>query len=159
MRIWNFTIMSVAAACLISCGNETAEPSTEGTAADNVATAAGASEMTMAGNEAGSGIYGFDCEAATGRYEIILRKGEDGFVSAQVTDDSGRFEELLTSYSYMGDTTPADFLIAIMFDPKNAPVPDADDPRIEIWKGESAYYALVNGNENEKLVYCAAAPA
>lgn len=145
----------LAAACLVSCGDEGADPSTEATSADAAAAVATTSETTTASNEAGSGVYGFDCEAETGRYEIILSRGDDGFVSAQVTDDSGRFEDLLTSYSYMGDATPADFLIAIMFDPTNAPVPDAEDPRIEIWRGEAAYYALVNGNSDERLDYCA----
>jgi len=158
MKIWNLAITTVAVACLISCGNEGADVSTEGTSAGDAAAAANTGNTTTVVNEAGSGVYGFDCEAATGRYEIILSEGEDGFVSAQVTDDSGRFEDLLTSYSYMGDATPADFLIAIMFDPTNAPVPDSDDPRIEIWKGENAYYALVNGNEDESLDYCADVP-
>ena len=158
MKIWNFAITSVAAACLISCGNERADVSAEGTSAGDAAAMANASKTTTATNAAGSGVYGFDCEAATGRYEIILSKGDDGFVSGQVTTDSGRFEDLLTSYSYMGDATPADFLIAIMFDRTNAPIPDSDDPRIEIWKGENASYALVNGNEGERLDYCAAVP-
>ncbi|QIG53751.1 hypothetical protein G6N82_05925 [Altererythrobacter sp. BO-6] len=154
MKIRDFAIVSVAAACLISCGNEVAEVATEKDGAENEAATANTIQTTAA-MEAGSGVYGLDCEAETGRYEIILNKSEDGFVSAQVTDDSGRFEDLLTSYSYMGDATPADFLIAIMFDPTNAPVPDAEDPRIEIWKGENAYYGLVNGNRDERLDYCA----
>lgn len=158
MKIRILAITSVAAASLISCGNEGVSGSTEGNSVDNAAAVASTSETTTAANEAGSGVFGFDCEAATGRYEIILSKDVDGFVSAQVTDDSGSFEDLLTSYSYMGDATPANFLIAVMFDPTNAPVPDADDPRIEIWKGENAYYALVNGNEEDRLDYCADAP-
>lgn len=149
----NFVVMSLAAVCLAACGSQ----SPSGQAKDR-----GGGEVVASAEEnlaaEGSGIFGLDCEAATGRYEIILSEGDDGFVSAQVTGDSGRFEDLLTSYSYMGDATPTDFLIAIMFDPTNAPVPDSDDPRIEIWKGENAYYALVNGNEDERLDYCSDVP-
>jgi hypothetical protein len=147
MKIYSFCIMSALALCLASCGNERAS------SVDAAAAVADTGAKTTT-NQPGSGIYAFDCKAETGKYEIILSESADGFVSAQVTHDSGRFQNLLTSYSYMGDATPADFLVAIMFDPANAPVPEAEDARIEIWKGEGAYYALLNGNQDERLELC-----
>lgn len=171
----NFVVMSLAAVCLSACGSQSPSGQAKdrgggevvASAEENLAAeGSGNNEVVTSGEERmatatlrlkGSGIFGLDCEASTGKYEVVLAKGDDGFVSAQVTSDSGRFKNLLTSYSYMGNATPTEFEIAIIFDPANAPVPDAEDgdPRIEIWKGESAFYGLINGNKSGRLDFCA----
>lgn len=155
MKVHNYALVSAAAACLLSCGHEVVDVSMDGFSGNDVATGTDSSGKTAANYRPGSGIYGPDCEASAGRYAIILGEGEDGHVSAQVTVDSGPFKDLLTSYSFMGDATPSDFLVAILFDREGAPVPDAVYPRIEIWKEKNAFYALVNGNEDKRLEYCA----
>jgi hypothetical protein len=56
----------------------------------------------------------------------------------------------------MGNSTPKNFLIAIMFDAKNSSLPGykGDDGRLEIWKDGKSYYLLENGQKNKKLQLC-----
>ena len=100
----------------------------------------------------GSGVYASDCDSPEDGYRIAIKDNGEGEVQFGETT----FLELLTAYSYYGDQTPQDFHIALMFDPDGSPFPPgADgDARIEIWKGESGYYALLNGDKQQRLVFC-----
>lgn len=100
----------------------------------------------------GSGVYASDCNSPQDGYRIAINDNGEGAVQFGETT----FMELLTAYSYYGDETPRDFHIAVMFNPDGSPfAPGADgDPRIEIWKGEAGYYALLNGDSKERLQFC-----
>jgi len=100
----------------------------------------------------GSGVYASDCDKPQEGYRIAIQENGDGAVQF----GENTFMELLTAYSYYGDQTPQDFHIAVMFDREGSPFPPgADgDPRIEIWKGEAGYYALLNGDRKQRLIFC-----
>ncbi|MCF6321919.1 MAG: hypothetical protein L3J32_09155 [Rhizobiaceae bacterium] len=67
--------------------------------------------------ERGSGFYAADCKNPGGGYAITINK--DG--TAQVDSDPNSYKNVLTSYSFFGNDTPSDFVIAILFDEKNSP--------------------------------------
>jgi len=52
--------------------------------------------------------------------------------------------------------TPSDFVVAIMFDKDNTPLPPyrGQTGWIEIWKGSKGYYALKNGRAGKQLNQC-----
>jgi len=102
--------------------------------------------------EPGSGVYGKTCGAGSDVYRVNVRS--DGQGEVQIGETT--FLELLTSYSYYGDRTPADFHVAILFDRDASPITaGADgDPRLEIWELGATYYALINGNPARKLQFC-----
>ncbi|HBG99267.1 MAG TPA: hypothetical protein DDY29_11285 [Rhodobacteraceae bacterium] len=108
--------------------------------------------LPAAAEEPGSGLYAADCADPAAGYRIAIMA--DG--SAEVQQGATTLAELLTRYSYFGDATPADFLIAVLFDPEASPFAQGADgaPRIEIWKGEAAFYALVNGDPDRRLMSC-----
>lgn len=103
-------------------------------------------------SEPGSGVYALDCASSDETYRISIR----GDGSAEVQRGETTFMELLTSYSYFGNRTPNNFLVAVLFDPEASPIAAGPDgsPRIELWSGESAYYALINGDTKQRLDYC-----
>lgn len=103
-------------------------------------------------SEIGSGTYGATCASGDTLYRIDIRA--DGMADVQSGDTL--FSDVLTSYSFYGDATPADFHIAIMFDGDKSPIASGKDgdARFEIWKGEAAYYALINGDKNHRLYFC-----
>ena len=103
-------------------------------------------------SEPGSGSYAKDCANPKGGYSLFINK--DG--SATVETDKALYKNVLTSYSYFGNNTPNNFLIAIMFDAKNSPLPGykGDDGRLEIWKDGKSYYLLENGQKDKKLQLC-----
>lgn len=105
-----------------------------------------------AAGEPGSGIYGKTCGAGSDVYRVNIRS--DGQGEVQIGETT--FLELLTSYSYYGDGTPADFHVAILFNRDTSPIAaGADgDPRLEIWQLGATYYALINGNPARKLRFC-----
>ncbi len=111
-----------------------------------------AAAMPAAAAEPGSGIYAEDCAKPEAGYAIAI--GADG--SAAVDHGGERWEDVLTSYSFFGQSTPADFHIAILFD-TTGPLPSKDGMFgwIEIWKGEAAFYALPNGDKKKRLLFCA----
>ncbi|MFO1104998.1 MAG: hypothetical protein U1E34_02770 [Amaricoccus sp.] len=102
--------------------------------------------------EPGSGVYAADCADLAAAFTIDI--GADG--SAQVTKGGATYSGLLTSYSFFGDQTPEDFRIAILFGDKASPVPQVEGRPgwIEIWNGESDFYALVNGAPDPQLGFC-----
>jgi hypothetical protein len=106
-------------------------------------------------NEAGSGYYAKDCKHPGGGYNIIIKK--DG--TATVETDPDVYENVLTSYSFFGNDTPSDFLVAILFDAKNSPIPEykGNPGWIEIWKNSKGYYALENGQSSKTLMQCSKA--
>ena len=128
----------------------------EGAAPDEDTNAARGAEADVAvTNEQGSGTYAADCTKMDGRFAITLNRGADGMTSATVVHGGKTYDQLLTSYSYMGKNTPEDFHVAVMFDNTNAPIPvDAESTRLEIWKGEAAFYTLVNGDKAKHLMFC-----
>lgn len=103
-------------------------------------------------SEPGSGVYALDCASSDETYRISIR----GDGSAEVQLGETTFMELLTSYSYFGNRTANNFLVAVLFDPEASPIAAGPDgsPRIELWSGESAYYALINGDTKRRLDYC-----
>jgi hypothetical protein len=103
-------------------------------------------------SEPGSGVYALDCASSDETHRISIR----GDGSAEVQLGETTFMELLTSYSYFGDRTPSDFLVAVLFDPEASPIVAGPDgaPRIELWSSEGAYYALINGDTTKRLSYC-----
>lgn len=146
----------IAAAALASCGQATA-PAEEKAAAPAAAEApATAAATPPAAVEPGSGTYAANCETNDQSYAIELTKDAANMVVGKVTQADKTFSNLLTSYSYMGQDTPSNFLVAIMFDEGNAPAGvTSPEGRIEIWKGEAAYYALVDGEKSKRLDFCA----
>lgn len=144
---------------LASCGEagETANTGSDEETETAALAEDGGAAPTAAG-EPGSGRYAADCAASEGGYQITIAKGAEGFMVANVVSGSNTYDDLLTSYSFMGDATPAEFEIAVMFDTDNSPVPipQDDGPRIELWKGEAGYYALVNGDKDQRLMSCGA---
>ncbi len=103
--------------------------------------------------ERGSGYYAANCKDSGGGYAITINK--DG--TASVDRDPKSYENVLTSYSFFGKDTPSDFVIAIMFDEKNSPLPayKGQSGWIEIWDNGKSLYALENGRASKKLKLCA----
>jgi hypothetical protein len=103
-------------------------------------------------SEPGSGYYAKNCAHPGGGYNIVISK--DG--TAMVESDPDVYENVLTSYSFFGNDTPSDFLVAIMFDAKNTPLPPYKGQTgwIEIWKRGNGYYALENGRASKELKLC-----
>ena len=102
--------------------------------------------------EPGSGYYAKSCAHPGGGYNIIIHKNG----TATVEGDPDSYNNVMTSYSFFGNTTPSDFLVAIMFDPKNSPLPayKGQSGWIEIWKKDGSYYALENGRASKELQIC-----
>lgn len=111
-------------------------------------------------SEPGSGVYARSCAAVepTARGEVIIDISADG--SAEVTTGGAIYPDLLTSYSFFGDATPAEFLIAVMFGPDASPLPAPPAPDetgpgwIEIWNGTENFFALENGQPEARLEFC-----
>lgn len=103
--------------------------------------------------EPGSGVYAADCAAADEGFAVGI--SSDG--TARVVAGGESYPDLLTSYSFFGDATPADFHIAVLFGPDRAPLPPKDGRPgwLEIWQGEAAFFALPNGEAGRRLAYCA----
>jgi hypothetical protein len=104
--------------------------------------------------EQGTGYYAADCQYPDPGYDITIYN--DG--TADVMRGNKAYRDVMTSYSFFGDTTPSDFLLAILFDPSDNPLPDykGSSGWIEIWEGENSYIALENGRASKQLNYCAA---
>ena len=109
------------------------------------------STFTLAAEE-GSGYYAENCKHPGGGYNIIINKNG----TAMVESDPEVYENVMTSYSFFGNDTPSDFVVAIMFDAKNSPLPGykGNDGRLEIWKDGKSYYLLENGRKAKKLQLC-----
>lgn len=106
-------------------------------------------------NEPGSGYYAKECRHPGGGYNIIINNNG----TATVETDPDVYENVLTSYSFFGNETPSDFLVAIMFGAKKSPVPTyKGDSWIEIWKTsdpkKNGYLALINGRASKELTKC-----
>lgn len=139
---------------LLACNGPDSSPNELATAN---ATSTSTAQPTTAG-EPGSGTYAANCSDLASAYVVRLAKDEDGMVAGSVTTAGKTYSDLLTSYSFKGDSTPQDFLVAVLFDPANSPVDSnvADGPRIEIWKDSGSYFALVNGDAANRLGPCPA---
>ncbi len=105
--------------------------------------------------EPGSGYYAMDCKHPGGGYNIIIDKNG----TATVESDPEVYENVLTSYSFFGNATLSDFVVAILFDTKHSPLPPykGNDGWIEIWKNAKGYYLLENGRKEKKLKQCSKA--
>jgi len=70
--------------------------------------------------------------------------------------DPDVYDNILTSYSYFGNSTPSDFVIAILFDEKKSPIPSykGEPGHLEIWKKNGKFYILENGIKSKKLMQC-----
>lgn len=103
--------------------------------------------------EPGSGLYAEDCRTPDSGFAIEIAAGG----TAEVTAGGEVYRDLLTSYSFFGVRTPADFHIAVLFGRERSPVPMKDGAPgwLEIWKGEAAYYLLVNGEKEPRYSFCA----
>jgi hypothetical protein len=66
--------------------------------------------------EPGSDYCAENCANSIGGYNITINK--DG--SAMVETDPTIYENIMTSYLFFGKATPSDFVVAILFDEKNA---------------------------------------
>lgn len=157
--IATMALIGIATVTLTGCNPATAPVQGDsGTAAAEPVTASptAASTATAAtSGEPGSGTYAADCSKAGDGFAITLAKGADGMVGATVKQGGKSYDNLLTSYSYMGQDTPQNFLVAVLFDEGKSPVPASEDgASLEIWKGEAAYYALVNGDKAKRLMFC-----
>ncbi|MFN9499126.1 MAG: hypothetical protein ACK57E_11895 [Erythrobacteraceae bacterium] len=136
---------------LAACGTSEQALQREATQSESATAVAQASA-----SEAGSGTYASDCSDAASAFVVSLVKGQDGMVEGEVKAAGKTYSNLLTSYSFMGDATPSEFLIAVIFDEANAPV-DAKvegGPRLEIWKDSGSFIALMNGDKAKKLALC-----
>ena len=103
-------------------------------------------------SEPGSGYYAKNCAHTKGGYNLFINK--DG--SATVETDKALYKDAITSYSFFGNDTPSDFLVAIMFNEKHSPLPayKGNTGWIEIWKKGGGYYALENGRASKELKFC-----
>jgi hypothetical protein len=110
--------------------------------------------FTMAAEE-GSGYYAKNCKHPGGGYNIIINKNG----TAMVESDPEVYENVMTSYSFFGNDTPSDFVVAIMFNAKHTPLPPYKGQTgwIEIWKSSKGYYALENGRASKELKQCSKA--
>jgi len=157
MKLISKTAVMALALALLACDRGKPEAHTEATDSPVVATPRAPKSNHRA--EEGGGVYAADCSADGGKFAIRLNKGDDGFVTADVDHDSKSYNDVLTSYSFFGDKTPTDFLLAVLFEAANAPVPvSGEAARIEIWKDGKSYYALINGDKSQKLHFCANEP-
>lgn len=104
--------------------------------------------------EQGTGYYAANCDNPDPGYDISVY----GDGTADVMRGNSAYRDVMTSYSFFGDATPSDFLLAVLFDRENNPLPDykGESGWVEIWKGENSYYALENGRAGKQLFYCAA---
>ena len=104
-------------------------------------------------DEPGSGLYAEDCRTPDTGFAVEI--AADG--TAEVTAGGEVYSDLLTSYSFFGVRTPADFHIAVLFGRERSPVPMKDGAPgwLEIWKGEAAYYLLINGETEPRYSFCA----
>lgn len=102
--------------------------------------------------EPGSGVYAEDCMQKAAGYVVTINS--DG--TANVIANGVAYENAITSYSFFGDDTPSDFLVAIMFEKDASPVPshEGDAGWIEIWKDGEATYALINGHKSDEFDTC-----
>ncbi len=109
--------------------------------------------MTGNATEPGSGVYAVDC--ARPKAGVAVTIAADG--NATVVAGGKTYKNVLTSYSFFGKETPPDFQIAILFDEHHSPLPSEDGQagRLEIWRGEAAFYALPNGKKDRRLTFCA----
>lgn len=115
---------------------------------------------TASANEPGSGVYATDCKATdpVARHEVTIDIAANG--SATVKTGGVIYPDLLTSYSFFGDKTPAEFRVAVMFTPDATPLPPAPAPMqdsggwIEIWNGKENFFALENGLPDHRLSFC-----
>ncbi len=107
---------------------------------------------TAMSDELGSGYYAKDCAHPGGGYNIVIYK--DG--TAMIESDPDVYEHLETSYSFFGNSTPSDFLVAILFDAKNSPLPPYKGQTgwLEIWKENSSFLLLENGRASKELKLC-----
>jgi uncharacterized protein len=108
---------------------------------------------TVSAGEPGSGIYAADCAKPDQRVAIeIAANGK-----ATVTKDGERYTDPHVSYRLPRSPQPADFHVALLFEGGRSPFPTSDGRRIriEIWKGEAAFYALLDGDKNRRLHFCA----
>jgi hypothetical protein len=107
---------------------------------------------TAMSNELGSGYYAQDCAHPGGGYNIVIYK--DG--TAMIESDPDVYEHLETSYSFFGNSTPSDFLVAILFDAKNSPLPPYKGRTgwLEIWKADNSFLLLENGRASKELKLC-----
>jgi uncharacterized protein len=113
--------------------------------------------LVLVAGEPGSGVYAADCNGTKGRFTVEIEPGG----TATVEYGGETYADQLTSYSFFGKATPADFHIAVLFDRNRTPLPNKTDTRswLEIWKGEAAFYALPNGDKEKRLLFCAERPA
>jgi hypothetical protein len=117
---------------------------------------AAAATAPAAAPEAGSGTYAADCKAADQGYAITLTIDSSRMTVAEVVHAGKTYANQLTAYSFRGAETPSDFLVAVLFDQGNAPEGvNAEDGRIELWKADTSYYALIDGDKAKKLSFCA----
>jgi hypothetical protein len=106
--------------------------------------------------EPGSGYYAKECKRPGGGYNILIYK--DG--TAMVESAPEVYEKVMTSYSFFGNDTPSDFVVAILFDAKHTPLPSYKGKTgwIEIWKGyKGNYYLLENGRASKEFKQCSKA--
>ena len=103
-------------------------------------------------SEPGSGSYAKNCAHAKAGYNFFINK--DGSVAVETS--KALYKDAITSYSFFGNDTPSDFLVAIMFNEKHSPLPAYKGKTgwIEIWKKDGGYYALENGRASKELKFC-----
>ena len=66
-------------------------------------------------SEPGSGSYAKNCAHAKAGYNFFINK--DGSVAVETS--KALYKDAITSYSFFGNDTPSDFLVAIMFDTRS----------------------------------------
>jgi len=103
--------------------------------------------------EQGTGFYADSCGYPERVYDISIY--DDGLAEV-IVNNNALYSNVDTSYSFFGDTTPSDFLVAVMFNPGDSPLPDYKGSTgwIEIWYGENNLYALENGRASKELSFC-----
>ncbi len=102
--------------------------------------------------EPGSGLYAENCSKPFSGYDITINS--DGMATVQNKGEV--YENVLTSYSFFGDDTPSDFIVAIMFDENSSPLPPykGDTGWLEIWESDPDPYLLENGRASKEMGFC-----
>ena len=105
-------------------------------------------------SEKGTGVYANRCDSTGDKYTITINRNGTAKVT---TPHNKTYNNVITSYSFFGDTTPSDLVVAILFDRHNSPLPSYKGKTgwIEIWDaGPGELLMLENGRASKEFKKC-----
>ncbi|MCK5697696.1 MAG: hypothetical protein KAI02_06010 [Gammaproteobacteria bacterium] len=107
-------------------------------------------------SEKGTGVYANRCDSTGDKYTITINRNGTANVK---TPRHKTYNNVMTSYSFFGDTTPSDLIVAILFDSNNSPLPSYKGKTgwIEIWEADASsekFLMLENGRASKEFKQC-----